>query len=309
MIRCEGLGKDFGHTPCVVDLTLETRAGEVVGLVGCNGAGKTTTLRMLATLLEPSHGEAWVAGYSVLSQPELVRRHVGFMPDQFGRFDGLRSREYLEFFAGAYGIPRAEHPPLIRRLLEMTDLLDRQETLVTELSFGLKQRLCLAKTLLHDPPVLLLDEPASGLDPLARLRLRELIGRLAGQGKTVLVSSHILSDLVEICHKIAILEQGRLLAFGPTQEVCRGRLGLQTLRLRLLAPPEEQSRVEARLKAWPWTLELSWTPPYWQIETQASLEQQAELLGSLAQEGLQPVHFSEKTDLEDTFARLVSPDA
>src|ERR1017187_8521416 len=197
VIECRNLTKVYGNHVALNNLNLKLSPGDAFGFIGPNGAGKTTTIRILATLLEPTRGEAFVGGYSVLQEPDEVRRILGYMPDQFGIYDGMRASEYLDFFAAAYRVPKVKRQGLIKDVLEITDLTQKRDSFVESLSTGMKQRLCLAKTLLHDPQVLLLDEPASGLDPRARIELKELIRELSRMGKTLCVSSHILPELAD----------------------------------------------------------------------------------------------------------------
>ncbi|HEY77139.1 MAG TPA: ABC transporter ATP-binding protein [Thermoflexia bacterium] len=221
VIETRGLTKRYGQRLAVADLDLVVEEGSVFGFVGPNGAGKTTTMRILATLLKPTAGEAWVAGHSVTKDRRAVRRAIGYMPDFFGVYGEMRVWEYLDFFAACYEIPSAVRPRLVNDLLELVDLAHRREDYVDSLSRGMKQRLCLARALVHDPQVLILDEPASGLDPRARVEIRELIRELQAMGKTVFVSSHILSEIEEVCTHIGIIEAGRLVISGPLEEVRR----------------------------------------------------------------------------------------
>jgi ABC-2 type transport system ATP-binding protein len=220
-IRIEGLTRRYGRTVAVSGVDLSVEGSEILGLVGPNGAGKTTTLRMLATLLVPSSGDAWIMGHSIRHAPDRVRRVIGYMPDSFGVYDDMRVWEYLDFFARCYAIPGPRRKRLIADLLELVGLSHKREDYVQSLSRGMQQRLCLAHTLVHDPPVLLLDEPASGLDPRARVELRELIRELRDMGKTVLISSHILPELEELCTRVAIIDHGRVLAHGEITEIER----------------------------------------------------------------------------------------
>ena len=212
IVRATGLVKRYDKTLAVAGLDLDIAAGEIFGLVGPNGAGKTTTLRILATLLVPDRGDAEVAGASVRRNPNDVRRVLGFMPDSFGVYDDMKVWEYLDFFARCYGIPAERRRRTIGDLLELVDLGAKRDVYVQGLSRGMQQRLCLAHTLVHDPQVLLLDEPASGLDPRARVELRELLRELRSLGKTILVSSHILPELEELCTSVAIIDRGQVLA-------------------------------------------------------------------------------------------------
>jgi ABC-2 type transport system ATP-binding protein len=223
-ILTRGLTKAYGPLFAVNGLDLKVPAGAVFGLIGPNGAGKTTTMSILASLLTPTAGHALVAGFDPVTQAREVRRRVGYMPDVVGVYDNLRVDEYLHFFAGAYKVPRASWPALVDGLLELVDLTTKREAMVNDLSRGMKQRLSLARALVHDPQVLILDEPASGLDPRARIDLRALITELQAMGKTILISSHILPELQEVCSHVAIIEAGRLLAHGEPRTIL-DRLG------------------------------------------------------------------------------------
>ena len=218
-VQLEGLTRTYGATVAVDGVDLEIGVGEIYGLVGPNGAGKSTTLRMLATLLEPSAGEARVLGVDVGRRPNSVRRIIGYMPDTFGVYDDMRVSEYLDFFAQVHVIPAQRRRQMVGDLLELVDLAAKRDAYVHSLSRGMQQRLCLAHALVHDPPVLLLDEPASGLDPRARAELRELLRELRAMGKTIVISSHILPELEELCSAVAIMDQGKLLAAGPVAEI------------------------------------------------------------------------------------------
>ena len=221
MIEVSHFTKRYGEFVAVDDLNLSIGKGEVFGFIGPNGAGKSTTIRFLATLLRPTSGEGRVAGHSVVDDPMAVRKVIGFMPDDFGVYDGMKVWEFLDFFAVAYEIPRAYRKKIIGQVLELLDLTHKRDDYVNGLSKGMKQRLCLAKTLVHDPPVLILDEPASGLDPRARLEMKALLTELRGMGKTILISSHILSELADFCTSIGIIERGKLLAAGSIQDIQR----------------------------------------------------------------------------------------
>ena len=214
MIEVINFTKRYGEFVAVDDLSFTIGKGEIFGFIGPNGAGKSTTIRFLATLLRPTSGEGRVDGHSVVADPMAVRRVIGFMPDNFGVYDGMKVWEFLDFFAVAYEIPRAYRKKIIGEVLELLDLTHKRDDYVNGLSKGMKQRLCLAKTLVHDPPVLILDEPASGLDPRARLEMKALLNELRGMGKTILISSHILSELADFCTSIGIIERGKLLAAG-----------------------------------------------------------------------------------------------
>ncbi len=221
MIETHDLTKMYGELYALNRLNLTLNQGDVYGFIGPNGAGKTTTMRILATLLNPSWGEATVCGYSIYTGSKEIRRVIGYMPDFFGVYDDMKVVEYLEFFASAYRIKGAARKKICEEVLELVDLTYKRDALVTSLSRGMTQRLGLARTLLHDPQVLLLDEPASGLDPRARIEMRALLKELRNMGKTILVSSHILPELADICNKIGIIEQGCLLVNGEVTEVMK----------------------------------------------------------------------------------------
>ncbi len=219
MISLKNFRKSYGEFNAVRGLTLEVKRGQIFGFIGPNGAGKTTTIRFLSTLLDPTGGTGTINGFDVVRQVNDVRRSIGFMPDSFGVYYGMRVWEFLDFFAVAYGVERKVRQRLINDVLGLVDLQNKKNDLVNALSRGMRQRLCLAKTLVHDPPVLILDEPASGLDPRARIEMKELLKELRNMGKTVFISSHILSELADCCDSIGIMERGELLAAGPIAQI------------------------------------------------------------------------------------------
>jgi ABC-2 type transport system ATP-binding protein len=221
MIETRDLTKMYGELYALNRLTLKLERGDVYGFIGPNGAGKTTTMRILATLLNPTWGEATVCGYSIYNNAKEIRRLMGYMPDFFGVYDDMKVIEYLEFFAAAYRIQGPERRRKCDQVLDLVDLGYKRDALVTSLSRGMTQRLGLARVLLHEPQVLLLDEPASGLDPRARIEMRGLLKELRSMGKTILVSSHILPELADICNKIGIIERGQLLFDGDVQSAIK----------------------------------------------------------------------------------------
>jgi ABC-2 type transport system ATP-binding protein len=232
MIELRNFRKEYGEFVAVENLNLKIEAGEMFGFIGPNGAGKSTTIRFLATLLKATHGEGMVNGHSVTRDPIAVRRSVGYMPDNFGVYDGMKVWEFLDFFAVAYQVPRARRKAVLTDVLELLDLTHKRDDFVNGLSRGMKQRLCLAKTLVHDPPVLILDEPSSGLDPRARLEVKALLKELRKMGKTILISSHILTELADCCTSIGIIERGQLLLHGPIDKVYRQIQRHRTLEVR-----------------------------------------------------------------------------
>lgn len=228
MIETRDLTKIYGDVHAVKSLDIKLEAGDVFGFIGPNGAGKTTTMRILATLLNPTYGEAYVCGYSIYTKPKEIRRVIGYMPDFFGVYDDMKVIEYLEFFAAAYRITGPARKKVCNDVLDLVDLGYKRDAFVTSLSRGMTQRLGLARVLLHDPQVLLLDEPASGLDPRARIEIRGLLKELRNMGKTIMVSSHILPELADICNKVGIIERGELLVNADVAEVMR-RVRRQTV--------------------------------------------------------------------------------
>ena len=247
IVQARGLVKRYDGTLAVGGVDLDIEEGEIFGLVGPNGAGKTTMLRMLATLLQPTSGDAEIAGESVRRNPQAVRRVLGYMPDAFGVYDDMKVWEYLDFFGRCYGLGPAQRRRMIGDLLELVDLGPKRDAYVQSLSRGMQQRLCLAHALVHDPRVLLLDEPASGLDPRARVELRELLRELRSLGKTIVISSHILPELEELCTSVAIVDRGRVLDAGHDRrhqpDDCASA---RSLRVRVLG---DEAAVEAA-RAW-----------------------------------------------------------
>ena len=232
MIELIEFGKDYGAFTAVDRLSMKIEAGEMFGFIGPNGAGKSTSIRFLATLLKATRGEGTVNGHSVTKDPMAVRQSVGYMPDNFGVYDGMKVWEFLDFFAVAYRLPYGRRKQVINDVLELLDLGHKRDDFVNGLSRGMKQRLCLAKTLVHDPPVLILDEPTSGLDPRARVEIKALFKELRKMGKTILISSHILSELADCCTSVGIIERGQLLMHGPIQEVYRRIRGNRVIEVR-----------------------------------------------------------------------------
>src|SRR5919205_1417581 len=283
MIELIDFGKDYGDLRAVECLNLKIGAGEMFGFIGPNGAGKSTTIRFLATLLKASRGEGIVNGYSVTQNPMAVRQSVGYMPDNFGVYDGMKVWEFLDFFAVAYKIGKGKRRQVITDVLELLDLAHKRDDYVNGLSRGMKQRLCLAKTLVHDPPVLILDEPASGLDPRARLEMKALLTELKGMGKTILVSSHILSELADFCTSIGIIERGKLLAAGSIQDIQRQLRSHRVIKVRVL--DEDTDRAASLLRDDP-AIRLVETYDHTVTAEFEGLDQDmARLLGRLIQSG------------------------
>lgn len=234
MIKIQHIYKRYRSVHALEDLSLEIPQGAIFGLIGPNGAGKTTLLRILGALIPPTTGQVWFGNEEVTQSPTMIQRKVGYMPDFFGVYPDLTSEEYLEFYAGIHGISRHKRSSVVSDLLELVDLTSKRDALVETLSRGMQQRLCLARALIHDPDVLLLDEPASGLDPRARVEFRELLRTLQGMGKTVVISSHILLELAEICSDIAIIRAGQLVMAGNVEQVTHSLGGGNQIEVRVL---------------------------------------------------------------------------
>jgi len=310
IVRATGLVKRYDRTLAVAGLDLDIAAGEIFGLVGPNGAGKTTILRILATLLVPDSGDAEIAGASVRRNPNDVRRVLGFMPDSFGVYDDMKVWEYLDFFARCYGISAERRRRTIGDLLELVDLGPKRDTYVQGLSRGMQQRLCLAHALVHDPMVLLLDEPASGLDPRARVELRELLRELRSLGKTILVSSHILPELEELCTSVAIIDRGQVLAHGRVADIERRLRVGAVFRTRILAEGESLEAARAWFAGQPDVVTADLLEDG-QIEIgfHGDDEGSARLLATAVRAGLRVATFSRAaSDLEELFLQVTAPD-
>ncbi len=306
VVEVERLTKRYGSSLAVAGIDLSVEQGEIFGLVGPNGAGKTTTLKMLATLLVPTAGDARVAGSSVRREPNAVRQVIGYMPDTFGVYDDMRVWEYLDFFARCYRLPAARRRQMIGDLLELVDLAHKREAYVQELSRGMQQRLCLAHALVHDPQVLLLDEPASGLDPRARVELRELLRELRSLGKTILISSHILPELEELCTSLAIIDHGRVLASGRVEDIHeRFRAGGVYL-LRIVGGDDGLAAAEAMLGGHSEVASVARRPDgLLEVALRGADESAASVLGSLVRGGVRVATFSQAaSDLEELFLQI-----
>jgi ABC-2 type transport system ATP-binding protein len=299
MIELIDFGKDYGEFTAVERLNLKIEAGEMYGFIGPNGAGKSTTMRFLATLLKATRGEGIVNGYSVTGDPMNVRRSVGYMPDSFGVYDGMKVWEFLDFFAVAYRIGRSQRKRIVTDVLELLDLAHKRDDYVNGLSRGMKQRLCLAKTLVHDPPVLILDEPASGLDPRARVEVKALLKELRRMGKTILISSHILTELADCCTSIGIIERGQLLMHGPITDVYRRIRRNRIVVVKFIHAMEQGLTI---LRSSPHTRDVQVEDHSATVEMETDDAGVADLLNQLIQEGVGIRSFGEKEPtLEDVF--------
>lgn len=305
MLEVKNLRKEYGGLTAVRGLSFSLKPGDIFGFIGSNGAGKTTTIRMIATLLEPSSGTAELEGFDIRRDPMEVRRRIGYMPDFFGLYDDVKVWEYLDFFAAIYQVPARKRNEVIDNVLELTDLTVKKNAFVQSLSRGMQQRLCLARCLVHDPRLLLLDEPASGLDPRARAELKELISELGRMGKIVIVSSHILPELSDFCNTVGIIEKGEMLAFGPVNRIVQNLQPNRVLEIQVLNDPYDTRRliceqnhvIEAQVSG-EGTVRVDYAGDH---------EAQAALLKVLIDGGQRVITLQEQqADLEDVFLRLTT---
>lgn len=302
MIEVENLAKNYEGHWAVRGVSFAVGAGEIFGFIGPNGAGKTTSIRIISTLLDPTSGQVRVGGLSVTAQAEAVRRLIGFMPDNFGVYERITVWEYLDFFAAAYGIDRRSRAAAIEGIMELTDLGGLRDRLTGELSKGMRQRLCLAKTLVHDPKVLILDEPANGLDPRARIEFRALLKELRSMGKTILISSHILTELSDICTSVAILEKGRVVATGPIASIQKALQPGLAFRLDVLGPA---AAAVAAMEGLPHVSAAAADGGAVRFQFSGCREEVPELVRALVSRGVAITGLQEeKTDLESLFMRL-----
>ena len=304
IIEIKDLTKRFNQRIAVNSVNFNIDSGEIFGLVGPNGAGKTTTMRMLVTLLKPDQGEIYVGGYSVRNHPNDVRRQIGFMPDSFGVYGDMTVQEYLDFFGACYQIHPQQRAHLITDLLDLVDLGHRRTDMVDTLSTGLKQRLGLARVLIHDPSILVLDEPASGLDPRARVEIRELLLEVARLGKTILFSSHILADVGELCTRVGIIEDGKMAALGTLKQLSEYVMPHRQIHIGLLSRAEE---AQLMLQSMPGVAEVrALENGRASLEVDFSGDDEAihQLLAKLLAQGFPVIHFSEESkNLEEVFMR------
>jgi ABC-2 type transport system ATP-binding protein len=303
MILVEGLLKTYENgTQALRGVSIDVSEGDIFAFIGPNGAGKTTTIKILATLLEPTGGRAEIGGQDVFRYPERIRRLMGYMPDEFGVYPGLRVWEYLDFFAAAYRMPKSTRRRAIEDVMALTDLGPLREKMVDALSKGMRQRLCLAKTLVHDPKVLILDEPAAGLDPRARIEFSALLKTLAGMGKTILISSHILTELREICNSCCIIERGRILACGNIDAMTEQLMPVRVILAKLLSRAEEAAELLAKC---PGVVRAQAEGNGVRIEFQGDEAALPALMKALVERGLPVIGMEEKErDMEALFMRI-----
>ena len=305
MIAVENLHKSYGGRVALDELSFTVPKGEIFGFIGPNGAGKTTTIRILATLSSADSGEATIGGIPVHEAPADVRNLIGYMPDFFGVYDRLTAAEYLEFYAACHGVPRRKRAAVARELLELVDLSDRRDVQVDTLSRGMKQRLGLARALVHDPAVLLLDEPASGLDPRARVEMKELIRELRRMGKTILISSHILPELEELCTWVGFIDGGRMAVAGRMAEVRDTVVSGRRLRIELADPDEEEMlRAEQLLSSHDGVIAVARMPDHLEVAVSESIVDD-DLLALLVGRKVRVRSFAViQGDLSEVFMRL-----
>lgn len=237
------LNKKYGKFTALDSLSMNITENSIFGFVGPNGAGKTTTMKIMAGLLKADSGSIFVNGEDILKNPKSIREKIGYMPDFFGVYDDLKVSEYMDFYAGMYYIPYADRPELIDNLLEIVDLSNKKDSYVDGLSRGMKQRLCLARSLIHDPDLLILDEPASGLDPRARVEMKEILKRLREMGKTIIISSHILPELAEMCSEVGIIDQGKLVTQGTVNDIMNRLQKKRVVRIKTSSAVEQLIRI------------------------------------------------------------------
>jgi ABC-2 type transport system ATP-binding protein len=302
MIEIKNLVKNYKNFKAVKDISLSLEPGDAFGFLGPNGAGKTTTIKILATLLSPSGGDAFIGGYSVKKEPEKIREIMGYMPDFFGIYDQVKAWEYLDFFASAYKVEKSKRKNIISDVLELTDLYGKRNDYVDNLSRGMKQRLCLARVLIHDPQVLLLDEPASGLDPRARIEMRALLKELRTMGKTIFISSHILTELADLVNKIGIIEAGELLAFGEVDMILKDLAPIKVMKINVLESTDMAVKI---LKPSPLVSKIDVKERAIQFEFKGTDDELSLLVKNLVTEGVKLVALQEqKVDLESVFMKI-----
>jgi ABC-2 type transport system ATP-binding protein len=312
VIEIKELTKKYGDFTALDRLTMSIRRGQILGFIGPNGAGKTTTIKVLVGLARPTSGHASIAGVDCAADPRRIKRLIGYMPDTFGSYDNMRVREYLDFFGAAFGIPRLERERRVQTALETVGAPHFRDLYVESLSHGMKQRVAVARTLLHDPPVLILDEPTNGLDPQARIEMRQLLLDLAERGKTLLVTSHVLPELSRICHRVAIITRGRLRAFGTLTEVSRQLSPLQEIEVLMTRGDnlEQVAQIVRRHLEPDAEVRCSPAESAVRFRTARREEDLAALLTALVSAGLEVVQFREvQSDLEEAFLSVARSDA
>ena len=310
VVVLEHLSKQFGSFTALNDLTLTLNAGQILGLIGPNGAGKTTAIKILVGLIRPTSGTATIDGVDCVRDSQRIKRLVGYMPDTFGSYDNMRVREYLDFFGAAFGIARRIRTKRIDEVMDITGTAYMKDRFVESLSHGMQQRVGLARTLIHDPKVLILDEPVNGLDPQARIEMRDLLIQLSQRGKTLLVTSHILPELARICSRVAIMTHGKLRAFGTVEEIGRQVSQQRTIESHLVSAEQVSAAANIIRKAVEAGAEVVEVPAEATVRFRTSCPE-AELgkvLARLIEGGIQVTQFREvQTDLEEAFMSFARP--
>lgn len=310
MLRIENLTKQYGKFLALDHLNLHIEKGELYGFVGPNGAGKTTTMRIVCGLLKATSGDVYVDGVNAITNPEDIKRKVGYVPDFFGVYDNLKVMEYMEFYGSMYGMDKDTVDGISKGLLELVNLADKEDVFVDTLSRGMKQRLCVARALIHNPDLLVLDEPNSGLDPRARFEMKEVLKNLSSMGKTIIISSHILPELSEMCTSIGIMERGRLIVSGRVEDVMQQTHGSQPIRMRAFVEniedkEKEQEYIGTVLREQPLVSKVNFTEDEILVSFSGDEKQSAELLKMLLARDIMVVNFyREKEDLESLFLQI-----
>ena len=307
MLEIKGLVKRFGSFTAVDGLDMKVEKGSVFGFVGPNGAGKTTTMKIMCGLIKADSGNIFVDRSDILKRSSDIRERIGYMPDFFGVYDDLKVKEYMDFYEGAYYIPYSERAAITDRLLDMVNLSDKKEVYVDSLSRGMKQRLCLARSLVHDPDILVLDEPASGLDPRARMEMKNILKRLSDNGKTIIISSHILPELDQMCSHVGIIEKGKMVAQGTVEEISAVVSGKTVISIAVLDRKEELFRV---LSLEPLCADIKLTEMGAEIAFMGKESNLAALLGKIVREDIPVISFDKKKhDLENVFMEVTGGEA
>ena len=304
VVETINLTKCYGSFVALDDLSISLEKGQILGFIGPNGAGKTTTIKILVGLAKPTMGQAFIEGIDCFNESKKIKRLVGYMPDTFGSYDNMRVREYLDFFAAAFQIPWSRRAGRIKEVLEITNATYMQDLFVESLSHGMKQRVGIARTLLHDPSVLILDEPANGLDPLARIEMRELLLSLAAAGKTLIVTSHILPELSRICDQVAIITKGKLRAYGTLDEIMKKVSQKRTIEVQLSSEGKVAEAAEKlnQVVGPEANVSSSEAESIIRFQTDKQEDELTRVLGALIQHQIPVAQFRElQTDLEDAF--------
>ena len=310
MLKIENLTKKYGKFQALDNLNLHIEKGEIFGFVGPNGAGKTTTMRIVCGLLKATSGSVYVDGVDAIANPEDIKRKVGYVPDFFGVYDNLQVMEYMEFYGSMYGMKKEEVAEISKGLLELVNLSDKENEFVDTLSRGMKQRLCVARALIHNPDLLVLDEPNSGLDPRARFEMKEVLKNLGAMGKTIIISSHILPELSEMCSSIGIMERGKLIASGKVDEIMQKSRGMQPIKMRAFAPDYETAEeahnyISIVLKEQPLVNKVNFTEDEILVSFGGDEKEAAQLLKTLFDRNILVSNFyREKEDLESLFLEI-----